>query len=152
MAFHNLDALIPQAAGSSASSGSAPQDAGLAGRRLLVVDDNVDAADSLGLMLQLMGAQVGVAYDGPTAIEMAVREQPEVVLLDIGMPGMDGLETARRLRAHGEVRTDVRLVALTGWGHHEDQERSRSAGFDLHLVKPVDMNALSRALATLPRA
>jgi two-component system CheB/CheR fusion protein len=150
MVFRNLEPQWPESPGSRSSTGSRDLDtAQLSGRRVLVVDDNIDAADSLSLMLQLLGAEVSVAYDGPSAINTAVREQPQLVLLDIGMPGMDGLETARLLRARSELPPDMRLIALTGWGQTEDQERSRSAGFDLHLVKPVEIDTLVGAIGRL---
>jgi PAS domain S-box-containing protein len=114
--------------------------------RVLVVDDSHDAADSLGALLDLLGADVEVAYDGPSALAVFDTYQPAVTLLDIGMPGMDGLEVARRVRARGN-RT--MLVALTGWGQAHDRERSREAGFDHHLVKPVDVGALKALLATV---
>jgi PAS domain S-box-containing protein len=120
---------------------------GLSRRRILVVDDNVDGAVSLARLLELLhGHEVQVAHDGPSALEVADRFRPEVVLLDIGLPGMDGHEVARRLRARPEFgRTP--LVALTGWGQESDRRRSREAGFDHHLVKPVDLDALSGLLA-----
>jgi signal transduction histidine kinase len=115
-------------------------------RRVLVVDDNVDAADSLALLLRLGGHEVATAQDGPAAIEAARRQPPEVVFLDIGLPGMDGYEVARRLRAD-PATAGTRLVALTGWGADEDRRRSHDAGFDLHLTKPVEAEAIERVLA-----
>jgi PAS domain S-box-containing protein len=118
------------------------------GRRILVVDDNVNAADSLGRLLsRSWGQEVRVAYDGPTALEVARSFRPEVVLLDLGLPGMDGCEVARRLR--GEPGSaDALLVAVTGWGQESDREMSRAAGFDHHLVKPVEMEMLLEVLST----
>jgi PAS domain S-box-containing protein len=117
--------------------------------RVLVVDDNEDAARSLArLLVRFHGQDVRVAHDGPSALELAATFRPEVVILDIGMPGMDGYEVARRLRSHPELRWP-RLVALTGWGQEGDRQRSREAGFDCHLVKPVDPEAL-RALLSEP--
>jgi len=114
--------------------------------RILVVDDNVDAAESLMMMMKILGQDVRVAFDGPTALDIATEFRPELVFLDIGMPEMDGYEVARRIR--GEPRTrDARLVALTGWGQIEDREHSRRAGFDEHLVKPADPAVLERVLA-----
>src|SRR5262249_61628862 len=106
------------------------------GRRILVVDDNVNAADSLGrLLARFLGQEVRVAYDGPAALEVARWFRPEVVLLDLGLPGMDGCEVARRLRReHGLA--DAPLGAGTGWGQESDREMSRAAGFDHHLVHP----------------
>jgi len=120
----------------------------LAARRVLVVDDNRDAAESLGMLLKLLGAQVHVVYDGPTALEAVATYKPAVVLLDIGMPGMDGHEVARRIRLESEFR-EVILIALTGWGHEEDRQRSQSAGFDYHLIKPADVNSLETLLGSL---
>jgi PAS domain S-box-containing protein len=110
-------------------------------RRVLVVDDNVDAADSLALLLRMEGHAVTVAHDGLTALTQAAADPPELALLDIGMPKMDGYELARRFRADPALR-DVVLVALTGWGQDEDRRRTREAGFDHHLVKPVEPEAL----------
>jgi PAS domain S-box-containing protein len=116
--------------------------------RVLVVDDNVDSADSLALLLSLRGHEVHTAHDGPGAIERAQTLQPDLVLLDIGLPGIDGYEVARQLRGNGSGRR-VRLVAMTGYGRPEDRERAREAGFHHHLVKPVDMEALQSILQDL---
>ncbi len=111
-------------------------------KRVLVVDDNTDSAESLSLLLQLMGHTVRTAHDGEQALAEAERFRPELILMDIGMPRMDGYEAARRLRqapwADGTV-----LVALTGWGQDEDKRRSEDAGFNHHLIKPVDPAALA---------
>jgi len=114
-------------------------------RRILVVDDNVDAARTLGELLELWGHQVRVVHDGPTAIETARSYRPEVVLLDIGLPKMDGYEVARRLRQLPGLSGMV-LVALTGYGQEEDQNRAREAGFDYHFTKPVDLADLRKLL------
>jgi PAS domain S-box-containing protein len=114
--------------------------------RLLVVDDNADAADSLAMLLRLHGHRVAVAHDGPTGLARAAAEPPDAALLDLGMPGMDGLELARQFRADPALRGVV-LVALTGWGQDADRRRSREAGFDDHLVKPVEPDALRKLLA-----
>ena len=112
-------------------------------RRILVVDDNADAAVSLArLLARLHRQEVQVAHDGPSALEIAERFQPEVVLLDIGMPGMNGYEVARHLRSRPH-HPDLLLVALTGWGQDADRHQSREAGFDHHLVKPVDPGELT---------
>jgi PAS domain S-box-containing protein len=118
-------------------------------RRILVVDDNVDAARSLALLLRLWGHTVRTAYDGPSALAAAAADPPEVVLLDIGMPGMDGYEVARRLRAQAELRSAL-LVAVTGYGQDEDRRRAFAAGFDRHLTKPLDPDALQALLAARP--
>lgn len=120
--------------------------------RILVVDDNVDGADSLAVLLRLGGHEVSLAHDGPAALEMAQAFRPEVILLDIGLPGMDGFEVAKRLRTR-EVTQNTVLVAVTGYGRDEDRNRSRDAGFDHHLVKPVSFDALNGVFsAAAPRA
>ncbi|HVK67743.1 MAG TPA: PAS domain S-box protein [Polyangium sp.] len=116
-------------------------------RRVLIVDDNFDAAESLALMLGYLGHDTRVAHDGPSTIDIAAAFQPEVVLLDIGLPGLDGYEVARRLRAQRETRAAI-LVALTGYGQEEDRKRARRAGFDHHLTKPVDHDRLISLLTS----
>lgn len=115
-------------------------------RRVLVVDDNHDVADSLVMLLECLGAEVRVAYDGPSALETLIGFAPEIALIDIGMPGMDGYETAKRIRERPQGR-DLTLIALTGWGQEEDRRRTREAGFDRHLVKPVNDDVLQELLA-----
>jgi len=117
----------------------------LSGCRLLLVDDNRDTADSLAVMLQLLGSEVEVVYDGAAALLAVTTRHCDAVLLDIGMPGMDGYEVARCIRNQPELRTLV-LIAMTGWGQMEDRKRSMEAGFDHHLVKPVDLESLQRLL------
>jgi PAS domain S-box-containing protein len=116
------------------------------GRRVLVVDDNSDAAMSLATLLRIQGHDVEVAHDGASALALAKTFQPHVVFLDIGMPGMDGYEVARRLRGQPGMETTV-LAALTGWGQKEDRRRTSEAGFDHHLVKPLEVAALERVLS-----
>lgn len=123
---------------------SAPHEA-LPALRVLVVDDNRDAAASLAMVLKVLGADVRTAYDGEAALEVLRTYKPSVALLDLGMPCMDGFEVARRARREPHGR-DVTLIALTGWGQEEDRRRSREAGFDHHLVKPVDLEALQELL------
>jgi signal transduction histidine kinase len=120
-------------------------------RRILVADDNNDALESLATLLQLSGHEVYTAANGAMALESAEQHRPEVALLDIGMPKMDGYEVARRIRAQpwGQRMT---LVALTGWGQDSDRRRSQEAGFDSHLVKPLDLDKLTELLAALPVA
>ncbi len=117
-------------------------------RRVLVVDDNRDSADSLEMVLQFLGADVQTVYDGPAALEALHNYRPCAMFLDIGMPDMDGYEVARQVRQSPQGR-DVTLIALTGWGQKEDLRRSREAGFDCHLVKPADVEDLRAVLATL---
>ncbi len=115
-------------------------------KRVLVVDDNVDAATTLAMLLKLHGHQTHTAHDGEEALQSADELRPEVMLLDIGLPKLNGYEVARRLREQPWGR-EILLVALTGWGQEEDRQRSKEAGFDGHLVKPVDLEALKRLLA-----
>ncbi len=115
-------------------------------QRVLVVDDNHDAADSLGMLLEFLGAEVSVVHDGPAALEAIRSFRPAVVLLDLGMPDMNGIEVARRMRADPEAG-GVTLVALTGWGQKEDRRKTSEAGFDYHLVKPADVGMLQTILA-----
>jgi signal transduction histidine kinase/ActR/RegA family two-component response regulator len=112
--------------------------------RILVVDDNQDAADSLAKLLKILGHDVRVVYDGPSAIAMSQEQGPDVVMLDIGMPMMNGYDVARALRA---AETSAVLVAVTGWGHDAAKRQAREAGFDHHLVKPVSESELIQLLA-----
>ena len=116
-----------------------------AGCRVLVVDDNVDAAESIAKVLKLFGHEVRCEFDGPSALGAALEYAPDVVVLDIGLPGMDGYEVVRKLRAMDALKR-VRVVALTGYGQEEDRRRSREAGFDQHMTKPVDPEALQAFL------
>ena len=118
-------------------------------RRILVVDDNRDAADSLAILLKGMGNEVTTAYDGERAAELAEQNRPDVVLLDLGMPNMNGYDACRRMRSKDWGRS-VHIIAMTGWGQQEDRRRTEEAGFDFHLVKPVDLAELLRLLASLP--
>jgi CheY-like chemotaxis protein len=120
------------------------------GRRILIVDDNVDSADSLAMLLQLSGHEAHTAYDGLQALETAQRLQPDVMLLDLGLPGLDGCEVCRRVRQQPWARRTL-LVAVTGWGQAADRQRSQDAGFDVHLVKPVDVPALEQIIAGVGR-
>jgi CheY-like chemotaxis protein len=115
-------------------------------RRVLIVDDNADAAHAWALLLAQEGHETQVALSGEEVLERIESFQPDVALLDIGMPGMDGYELAARLRAIPRLKS-TRLVALTGYGQMEDRERALAAGFDAHLVKPVDLELLERTLA-----
>ena len=118
----------------------------LAGRRILIVDDNRDAADTLCQLLAARGADATAVYDGPAALAALHAVLPQVVVLDIGMPGMDGYEVARRIRA--EPRAEgITIIALSGWGQHADRERSKASGFDHHLTKPVELESLLAILA-----
>ena len=118
-------------------------------RRILVVDDNVDAAASLATLLRLEGHETRIEHDGPNTLAIALKWRPDVVLLDIGLPGMNGYQVAEELRERG---FHGRLVAVTGYGQEADRARSRDAGFDVHLVKPVDVHTLHLALAGDPQS
>jgi len=117
-------------------------------RRILVVDDNTDAAESLAELLEIMGHEVRTAHDGAAGVEVAAAFRPDVVLMDLGMPKLNGYDAARRIRATPWGREPF-LVALTGWGTDDDRQRTRDAGFDRHLVKPVDPSALTKMLAEM---
>jgi CheY-like chemotaxis protein/two-component sensor histidine kinase len=119
--------------------------------RILVVDDNVDAADSLALLFKAANHDAQVAYSSEAALELASKYRPDFVLLDIGLPGMDGYEVARRLRQQPELK-NLRLIALTGYGQESDHARSQEAGFDHHVVKPVEFESLHSLLASLARS
>jgi PAS domain S-box-containing protein len=122
----------------------------LAKTRVLVVDDNHDAGDSLGQVLDMLGAEVRVARDGAEGIEAFAAHRPSVVLLDIGMPGLNGYDVAREIRTRFPEHPAT-LVALTGWGQEDDRRRAREAGFDHHLVKPAEIDALQKLLSSIER-
>ncbi len=128
-------------AGRRSSAANAPT------RRILLVDDNKDAADSMAILLRLAGHEVRTAYDGQTALALARLHAPEVVICDISMPDMDGLELARRLRQDLGLK-DSLLVALSGYAQEEDRRRSQEAGFNAHLAKPVRLDSLRALLAS----
>jgi CheY-like chemotaxis protein len=115
-------------------------------RRVLIVDDNEDAANSLALILKLGGHETASVYTAADALQRATVFKPDVVLLDIGLPGMDGYEVAQKIRELPGLR-DIRLVAVTGYGRSDDRLRARDAGFDDHLTKPVEFAVLERTLA-----
>lgn len=145
--------LPPLAAPCEAPDGAArrPDESEESGpRRVLVIDDDRDAAESMTVLLELWGHEVRIAYSGQEAVDMASAQAPDAVLLDIGLPGMNGYEVARRLRALPGC-AKVMLVAVTGYGQEEDRRRSRESGFDHHLTKPVEPAALQGLLASAPR-
>jgi PAS domain S-box-containing protein len=137
------DAPAEPAAEEPAAAGAIPR---LPRRRILVVDDNRSNATSLGVLLRTLGQDVEMAYDGPAALELVRRRRPDLVLLDIGLPGMDGYEVARHCREDEALRR-ITLVAMTGYGKDEDRRRSQKAGFNAHLVKPVNLEDLQALLS-----
>jgi signal transduction histidine kinase len=149
--------LLPRQTGASAAAVAAGAAeavdpaalSAIVARRILVADDNSDALESLAQLLELGGHEIHKAADGVQALEAATRVRPDLVLLDIGMPGMDGYEVARRIRSQPWGR-EATLVALTGWGQETDRKRSREAGFDSHCIKPLDLQHLFTLLDSLP--
>jgi CheY-like chemotaxis protein/anti-sigma regulatory factor (Ser/Thr protein kinase) len=125
-----------------------PASAGQARHRVLIVDDNRDGAESLSMLLEFEGFETAMAHAGPEALERARQFRPDVTLLDIGLPGMNGYDVCRQLRQ--EWGGEMLIVALTGWGQPEHRARSREAGFDTHMVKPVNHDALMKLLASRP--
>jgi CheY-like chemotaxis protein len=137
---------VPRAAAPpSASSISAAT-----ARSILVVDDNADCANTLGMLLQVSGHKVETAYSGVQALELAARTSPDIVFLDIGLPGMNGYEVARRMRQI-ERSNPLLLIAVSGYGQDDDRRQSTAAGFDLHLIKPVSLERLNEVFSG-PRA
>jgi CheY-like chemotaxis protein len=116
--------------------------------KVLVVDDNVDTVLGFSMLLKASGHDVRTAHDGLSAVETAIAYRPDVVLLDIGLPGLNGYEVARRLRQHPNLKNTV-LIALTGYGQDTDRQASKQAGFDHHLVKPARFDQLNKILATV---
>lgn len=131
-----------------AAESSAPGKDSLPSRRILVVDDNMDAATSLALLLEIGGNQLRTAHEGRSALEIAATFRPEVIFLDIGLPGMDGYEVCRRIRAQS-WGGGIAILALTGWGQAHDIRQARAAGFDRHLIKPVDVDGIEEVLRDL---
>ena len=137
---------LPEADGASAPLAPSPEPTPPGGQsakssRVLIVDDNVDAAQGLARLLKRIGHDVKVAHGGHEAIEVGLAHRPEIVLLDIGLPGMDGYQVAAHLRGVASVK-DALIIAVSGYGQEQDRIRSREAGFDHHLVKPVDYDDL----------
>ena len=142
-----VHAPAPAVAPAHANSQLPPGSANRTGRRLLIVDDNQDALDSLAALMEMSGHEVHMATDGESALTVAESCRPEVVLLDLGLPKLDGYEVARRLREVPWGRAAM-IIALTGWGQDEDRRRTRECGFDSHMVKPLDLDALIRLLGS----
>jgi len=145
-----LPVLSPPTSRSQIPSKKGDEQSG-SGWRVLVVDDNVDSADSIAMLLQVSGHEVRVVYSGQDALDMAGKYQPDIVLLDIGLPVMDGYEVARRLRNHPELK-EVKLIAVTGYGQESDRLQSQEAGFDYHLVKPVDAQKLQEVMVAVMKS
>jgi CheY-like chemotaxis protein len=135
--------IVEDAAAVEATAPPGPAIAATRGRRVLVVDDNTDAADTTALLLQAADCVVRTAYDGGQALRELASFMPDVVLLDLGMPGLDGVEVGRRIRALPSGAS-IKMIAVTGWGQEESRKRTRLAGFDAHVVKPVNPDALLR--------
>jgi CheY-like chemotaxis protein len=121
------------------------------GKRVLIVDDNADALASLSMLIRTLGNETFSAQDGIEAVESAGNLRPDVILMDLGMPRINGYEAARRIREQPWGR-DVLMVATTGWGKEEDRRRSSDAGFDCHLVKPIEVSAVRDLLASASRS
>jgi CheY-like chemotaxis protein len=119
--------------------------------RVLIVDDNDDAARSMAMLVEALGGRAAAAHDGLTGLSMLAEFEPDIVFLDIGMPGMDGYEACRRIRRAQSDRRPT-IIALTGWGHPQDKQRALDVGFDAHLTKPVDPSALEDLLSALAEA
>jgi CheY-like chemotaxis protein/two-component sensor histidine kinase len=139
---------LPMAEPKPATRRDSPKGRSVPRRRVLVVDDHRDGADSLAMMLRLLGEDVRTAHDGIEALEAAGQFRPEVILMDVGMPRLNGLDATRRVREQPWGRT-ITIIALTGWGQENDRERSQLAGCDGHLVKPVDPLELQKLLASI---
>jgi CheY-like chemotaxis protein/two-component sensor histidine kinase len=135
----------------TAGIGSGEQGISALSLRILIVDDNRDAADSLGMMLRMMGNEIHTAYDGAAAVRVAGEFRPQVVLLDIGLPKLNGYEACRRIRQEPWGKSII-VIAVTGWGQDEDKRKADEAGFDRHMVKPVDPRSLITLLSTLSAA
>jgi two-component system CheB/CheR fusion protein len=137
---------LPLSEAGTQAPGSMPLQPSARSLKILVVDDNVDMARSIATLLGKMGHTVSTAHDGPAALRSAREHSPEVILLDIGLPGLDGYRVAETLRREPEL-SHVRLIAVSGYGQAEDRQRAQEAGFDLHLVKPVDLSTLVSAIS-----
>ncbi len=140
---------LPAESGGVTAEPRVAGDRAISPRRILVVDDNRDIAESLGLLLKLEGHDMRIAYDGQHAVEVADIFEPEVVVLDIGMPHLNGHQTASELRKRAWAKNAI-FIAVTGWGQPDDRRRSLDAGFDHHLVKPLDPMALRAVLERIP--
>ena len=138
-----LPAMLDESAKSPALGADDRAQSATSARRILIADDNVDSAASLAALLRLLGNEVRTAKDGAAAVEMFAAYQPDLALLDIGMPNLNGYDACRRIRELPSGKQAV-LIALTGWGNDDDRRLSAEAGFDHHLVKPVDLKDITR--------
>jgi len=136
---------VPSSEEKPAKPGNQPAEPS-ARRRILVVDDNEDAASTLAMLLQLTGNEVHTACDGLEAVKAVAELHPDIVLMDIGMPKLNGYDAARRIRGHVSGK-DTFLIAVSGWGQEEDKLRCANAGFNAHMTKPVDVSALTKLLS-----
>lgn len=137
---------VPEVAGLKPEDAPAQQPKPGKALRILVVDDNVDTAESLAMLLRLSGHDVKTEHTGLKGLQLAVSQKPDVVLMDIGLPGMDGCQVAERIREHEDL-ANMRLIAISGYGQEADQRRCEKAGFSHHLVKPVDPAKLQELLS-----
>jgi CheY-like chemotaxis protein len=142
--------IVPQTVTSSTSNNSSGSARPTSKRRVLIVDDNADALASLSMVVRALGSETFDARDGLEAVESAGNLRPDVILMDIGMPRLNGYDAARRIRQE-PWGNEVLMVATTGWGKEEDRRRSKEAGFDLHLVKPIDISAVQEVLSSPAR-
>ena len=145
---------LPRAAHEEAPRKAAPAEAPAAqaslGRRVLIVDDNLDAAETLAMMLDILGQQTQQAHDGHAAVTMAAEYKPDLIFMDIGLPGLSGHEAAQKIR--GELGMDgIYMIALSGYGTEDDRRKSLQAGFNAHMVKPLDPSTLPGLLASAAR-
>lgn len=136
------------AAGADLNDDAAPSHREVQPRRVLIIEDNIDQAQMLAALLTLWGHEVKMAHEGAAGIELAQEFLPDVALVDLGLPGVSGYEVARRMKAHPKLK-HIRLIAQTGWGQAQDRQRPREAGFDHHLLKPLDLEELTSLLATI---
>jgi len=143
--------MLPIAQGVQAEECARPEAQAHSRRRILVVDDNRDGADTLARVLTMMGYETRAAYDGVEAVEVAETYRPDVVLLDLGLPKLNGFETCQRLRERAWCK-DVTIIAVTGWGQEQVRRNTQEAGFDHHMVKPVDPTALMKLLVEVTPA
>jgi CheY-like chemotaxis protein len=147
-AHTSTDRPDARATGPAPSAARTEETSAMSARRILVVDDNRDSAESMAVLLRLQGHETETAFHGNDVLPTARRFQPHLILLDIGLPGMDGYEVARLIRADADIGK-VRLAAMSGYGRDEDRARSADVGFDHHFIKPVDLAAVEKVIGEL---